>query len=198
MKNKKALILLVVMLSGCTTLWKDIYDKLTPVIIDNPEKIEETQENEFPEGLIWLGTNVSSWDKTANLKEVRIDSRLIQMPYDKSNEWPAREIGGLQLNANPWIIANVNGKWYAATWEWLRYGQTTKSTYAVAGDHIKRKEFGDDWKPKAGETYGFFISGLVRSHVRNVQQRSNVIYVVWPNIPHSREINYDSLVNLLD
>jgi hypothetical protein len=53
---------------------------------------------------------------------------------------------------------------------------------SVAGACIKQDPFGESsgWVPTSGETYYFMLSGLARSSVRNNEERSNVIAVVWP------------------
>ena len=62
-----------------------------------------------------------------------------------------------------------DGVWYAATWEWLRPGQTSKPTSVVNGAHIKKSPL-QDFRPVSGETYGFMVSGLARDNsTRNVQ-----------------------------
>jgi hypothetical protein len=124
----------------------------------------------------WLHANVSGWAQTASLSGVNISGGSITLNYNKSKVWPA--VGG--LNANPWIFVNLDGKWYGATWEWLRHGQTTKSAASVRGDHIKKAPL-NNFKPVSGETYGFMVSGLARDKgTRNVSERSNVVMVRWP------------------
>ena len=127
----------------------------------------------------WLYGDVSGWARTAHLSDVRIGNGSITLYYDKATVWPAHDFGDMVLNANPWVFALRDGKWCAATWEWLREGQITKGSAAVAGDHIKRREF-NGWKPKSGEQLGFMVSGLIRGAERNVSERSNIIMVTWP------------------
>ena len=83
---------------------------------------------------------------------------------------------------NPWIFIWEDEQWYAATWEWLRPGQTCKALSSVAGSHIKRAPFGEHsgWVPTSGQTYYFMVSGLARNAVRNIEQRTNVLPFVWP------------------
>ena len=143
-----------------------------------PSEHAPTSPSEFPDGLTWLHADVSGWPATAKLDQVRIDSS-IHMPYDKSREWPGRQHVGAFVNANPWVIVQHKGQWYAATWEWMRFGQQQKATAALEPGHIKRREL-DDWSPRSGERYGFMVSGLARDHVRNVSERSNISWVTWP------------------
>ena len=126
----------------------------------------------------WLHTNVSSWKQTATLK-VNVSGSRINLNYSKAKVWPAKKAVSVVVNANPWIFVQKNGVWYAATWEWLRPGQTTKSRRAVAGDHIKRSPL-KNFKPVAGVTYGFMVSGLARDGTRNVKERSEIVMYQWP------------------
>ena len=137
------------------------------------------EKNEFPENLVWLHPDVSNWDKSANLNDVRVSGNTIHMPYSHARIWRGYDFGDMVLNANPWVIANINGTWYAATWEWLRFGQQSKSSSAVEGGHIKRREF-NGWRPSSGEKLGFFISGLIRGNERNVSERTNIVWINWP------------------
>ena len=124
----------------------------------------------------WLHTDVSSWPVTSSLHASVGGS--INMPYDKARVWPA--VGG--VNANPWVIVNMNGQWYAATCEWVRFGQTSKPKGVLdgsLGDHIKVSPL-NRWRPRSGERFGLMVSGLARTSSRNVKERTNVSMVTWP------------------
>ena len=127
----------------------------------------------------WLHSDVSGWRVTANLKRVSTSASSIVLDYDKANSWPVGSTGGTAVVANPWIFIEESGRWYAATFEWLRPGQTKKSIRAVNGDHIKRSPF-QSWKPNPGTTYYFMVSGLARGAERNVKERSNIVAYTWP------------------
>ncbi|MGH7806421.1 MAG: calcium-binding protein [Candidatus Binatia bacterium] len=126
-------------------------------------------------GVTWLHTNVSGWAVTSPLS-VSFGSGLIHLDYDKADVWPGNAEG---LNGNPWIFVWQNNQWYAATWEWLRVGQTAKSMSSVAGDHIKRAPL-ESFQPVSGQLYGFMVSGLARDAQRNVLERTPVVMVPWP------------------
>ena len=135
----------------------------------------------------WLYHDVSSWSQTAQMPNVTFDTRqrLICLNYDKANDWPIVEIfdAKTKVVGNAWVFINKDGKWYGATWEWLRPGQTCKSMDAVAGDHIKRAPFdaASNWRPKSGEVLYFMVSGLARMpQYRNVNERTAPVKVVWP------------------
>lgn len=143
--------------------------------VPNPTPEPEQDELLDLSKVKWLHTNVSKWSVTANLKSVKVGPSTITLGYDKASVWPAEN----DVNANPWVFVNLDGIWHAATWEWLRPGQTTKNLIAVDGSHIKVPPL-DTWHPVSGETYYFMVSGLARSTQRNVLERSNLLKVVWP------------------
>ena len=125
----------------------------------------------------FLHTDVPSWPVTASL-HASVGGGTINMPYSKAKVWPA--VDG--VNANPWVFVNMNGQWYAATFEWLRAGQTSKPGGVLdgsKGDHIKVSPL-NGWRPRSGERLGLMVSGLARTKMRNVQERSNVSMVTWP------------------
>jgi hypothetical protein len=125
-------------------------------------------------GVVWLHTDVSGWAPTASLS-VSFSGDYIHLNYDKAKVWP--DSGG--VNANPWVFVWKDGVWYAATWEWLSTGQTSKPKNVVDGAHIKKSEL-SGWAPVSGGVYGFMVSGLARTSQRNVLERSGVVMVRWP------------------
>lgn len=129
-------------------------------------------------GVVWLHANVSGWAQTASLN-ASAGGGSISLKYDKSHSWPEVSAGGTRVVANPWVFVWENGKWYAATFEWLRKGQTSKPAGTVHGSHIKKAPL-DDFVPQSGVRYGFMVSGLARDSTRSVQERSNVDMVTWP------------------
>ena len=134
--------------------------------------------------VVWLHTDVSGWAETSVLQPITFQSNLICLEYDKANVWSSDYIGETEVVGNPWIfIYNRNEqRWYAATWEWLRPGQTCKFVTSVAGDHIKRSPYdaASGWTPTSGEVYYFMISGLARANQRNAMERTNLVRLVWP------------------
>ena len=130
-------------------------------------------------GVVWLHKNISGWAQTATMSSVTVSGSQVCLNYDKANSWPGVDHVGHIVNANPWIFVYQGGTWYAATWEWMKVGQTCKNKSAVAGDHIKKDPLWD-FAPVSGATYYFMVSGLARDAVTNVSERTNVVEVVWP------------------
>ncbi len=133
--------------------------------------------------VVWLDTDISGWPITTQLN-ASVSGGSMLLPYDKARVWPTaktRASNGGPLNGNAWIVVNVGGTWYAATWEWLRTGQTSKPISAVTGGggHIPKAPL-NAFRPRSGETYGFMVSTPARTGDRTINERSNVSLVVWP------------------
>jgi hypothetical protein len=137
---------------------------------------EETWSG-IPAGTVFLHGDVSAWPETTTLKASVSKGGTVTLDYDKAKVWKA--VDG--VNANPWVIVKwTDGKWYAATWEWLRFGQKSKDMGGKSwGGHIKKSPL-SGWEPKSGETVGLMVSGLVRDDRRNAQERTQVVWVEWP------------------
>jgi hypothetical protein len=149
---------------------------------DDPPDLDDPPADGVPFDLAdvtWLHTDVSGWDQTATLLGVSVNDRQICLDYDHADIWPVLDIDDTALVGNPWIFIEHDGRWWGATWEWLRPGQTCKNRQAVAGDHIKRDPFWG-FTPQSGVTYGFMVSGLARSGERNALERTNVVMFTWP------------------
>ena len=140
----------------------------------------------------WLHTNVGGWPATSTVTDVRIrdvPAGGICIEHTKARSWPGtRTKGGSNLAGNPWVFGNVNGRWYAATYEWLRPGQTCKLTVSGGhgrpsrelGPHIKRPPL-DNWVPRSGEQVGFMVSTPARFGPEGpIRERSNIVVVIWP------------------
>lgn len=133
-----------------------------------------------PADVTWLGVNVGAWPAKYPLS-VTVDAARITYTQAGTSNWdPKAEAGRPDMTGNPWVIAKINGKWTAATHEWLTKGQQRKAKRSVHGDHIKRREFGPNWTPVSGETYGSCVSGLCRGSQRNQAERTQIVLYVWP------------------
>lgn len=130
--------------------------------------------------VVWLHTDVSRWRQTSTITEVHIGDPPICIEHTKAGRWPVKAPDGVGVEANPWVFANVGGRWYAATYEWLKPGQTCKAISAgTIGAHTKRAPL-TSWRPRSGELVGFMVSALARSGQDSVAERSNIVMVRWP------------------
>ncbi len=142
--------------------------------------------------VVFLNHNISAWQITSTLTGVSISPGQICMPHTKAGKWPVaiEPGGGVSVEGNPWVIANVNGTWYAGIFEWFVPGGTCKgmgtkppsSTIAsVMKTHIKFSPL-NSWTPKSGEVVYIFVSALAWPGHTPVlaKERSQVRRVVWP------------------
>jgi len=145
---------------------------------DVPEETHEKEEG-FDWGKVnWLnGCDISKWKVTGDLK-VSLSGNKITLDYSNKNIFPAVNFGEGVVAANAWLFVQAYGKFYGSTWEWLRPGQTVKMKSAVDGSHIKMKPM-DKWSPQPFDEIWFCVAGLSRGHMRNIEQRTNVVKVVW-------------------
>ena len=121
-------------------------------------------------GVTFLNADISGWAETATVA-VSLSSSSVTLDSDKKSVWPDKQ----DVNACAWVVFQVDGTWYAATFDYMRPGQTTKQ---IGGLEIKGP--GLRWKPSSGEKVGFIISGLARDSRRNVSERSPVYFETWP------------------
>ena len=154
-----------------------VADTETPTAGDTPSTGTTTNSlwpAEITGTVKFLNTDVSNWPVTASLN-ASVGGGKVNLPYSKARVWPASD----GVNANPWVFVNLGGQWYAATWEYLRQGQTMKDMSGKSwGEHIKVAPL-SSWEPRPGERFGLMVSGLVRGGLSNVKERSNVSMVTW-------------------
>lgn len=140
----------------------------------------------------WLHHDVSDWPETSSITEIAIHDvprGRICIEHTKRRDWPGVSFvfGGerVELAGNPWVFAQVDGQWYAATYEWLRPGQRCKLNTSMPpslelGDHIKKPPL-SRWVPQSGETVGFMVSTPARTGPRGpLRERSNIEFAIWP------------------
>jgi len=162
---------------------EEVGEEAAAVDSENLQPSSNARDEISLNGVVWLDANVSGWPVTTQLN-ARVSGSSIMLPYDKASSWPiakTRANNGGPLVGNVWIFVNRGGTWYAATWDWMRPGQTSKSTSAVrgTGGHIRSAPL-NTFTPRSGETYGFMVSTPARSGERTINERSNVSMVVWP------------------
>jgi hypothetical protein len=131
----------------------------------------------------WLHADVSGWRVTSQITDITITSDEICIYHTKSGRWPAYHQDGVAAEGNPWVFGNVGGKWYAATYEYLKVGQTCKHIERRGewglGAHTKQSPL-ESWAPRKGELVGFMVSTPARDSTRTSNERSNIVMVNWP------------------
>jgi hypothetical protein len=129
------------------------------------------------------------WDVTSEIFNVTFDppgtSKVTRIcfPHSKAGKWKRSGEG----EGNVWVIAEVDGTWYAATWDYIRPGQICKS--ASGFDWASRRDgiFAHTQKlplegrsPRSGDPVGIMVSGFARTSQRTVFERSNIFMTTWP------------------
>ena len=97
--------------------------------------------------------------------------------------WPRADFStsGVIVDSNAWVFANINGTWYAATWEWFIPGEVCKNLGALDFQtHVGGVSPLNTWTPRSGELIGLMVSTPARHGNGPVNERSNVVLVRWP------------------
>jgi hypothetical protein len=130
----------------------------------------------------WLHQNVSSWPVTSTVTDVTITHDTVCVYHTGAGSFPQSPFGEIIIEGNVWIFARINGRWYGATWDWLRVGQVCKGARAeeFGRDQIRIPPMDASWRPRAGDQIGFMMSSRARDGVPAGQVRSNVRMVTWP------------------
>ena len=142
--------------------------------------------------VVFLNYDISNWSITSTLSSVSISAGQICMPHTKAGQWPTTRApsSGVTIEASTWIIANVNGTWYAAIFEWQPVGGICKTlgskppTTTVASQMKSHVKFAPltSWTPQSGEAVYIMVSALAWPGFVPVlaQERSQVVRAVWP------------------
>jgi hypothetical protein len=140
--------------------------------------------------LVWLhAPDAADWEVTSEISDVTFDppgtSRVTRIcfPHSKAGKWKRSGEG----EGNVWVIAEVDGTWYAATWDYIRPGQICKS--ANGFDWASRRDgiFAHTQQPplegrvpRSGDRIGIMVSGFARTSQRTVLEKSNIFMTTWP------------------
>jgi hypothetical protein len=140
--------------------------------------------------LVWLhAPDAADWDVTSTISDVTFSPQgtsnvtKICFPHSKAGKWKQSGAG----EGNVWVVAEVDGTWYAATWDYIRPGQICKSandfTWNSRRDgifaHTQRPPL-EGRVPRSGDRIGIMVSGFARTSQRTVLEKSNIFMTVWP------------------
>ena len=172
-----------------------------------PDSVLESDVSDFAWSKVnWLNShNVGGWAETSQISSVAVKQNgEICIDHSKAGQWcpiPGSEINSSwkpdPLEGNPYIVVKINDQYYAATYDWLRPGQTCKFGHVGSlgviysdpedslGRHTKRSPL-QEWVPKSGEIVGFMVSGLARNNADpNNRERSNIVWYRMPSLDGS-------------
>lgn len=149
-----------------------------PLPLVNPPPIDTVNWSNVD----WMDNDPSSWPVNDELYSVSISGRTINVPHSKAGKWPLAYPFGDSTTAEgtAWIFVYKNNRWKAATFDFLRPGQTSKGTDNITDACGALRGELSNFTPTAGQLYGFMITGIARSgYTNNIQERSNVVMQTW-------------------
>jgi hypothetical protein len=125
----------------------------------------------------WLHPDPSKFTVTATLSNIKISGSTISWDWTHPSRWPSYGSDGGGVIGNNWVFAKINGRWYAATWEWLRDTTNKVTLEAKSGEppfiQSERSPI-NEWYPKSGEEIGFMVSTCVRGGIPSGDRKSVV------------------------
>ena len=136
-----------------------------------------------PRAVTWLHTNVTNWAITSRVTNVTITRSEICVDHTGAGRFPTSGFGSIVVEGNVWIFAQFGGRWYGATYDWLRPGQVCKGVTGgeLGPDQIRIAPMDASWPgPRSGETVGFMVSTRARDGERAGEERTNIVLVRWP------------------
>ncbi|HWR97700.1 MAG TPA: invasin domain 3-containing protein [Candidatus Methanoperedens sp.] len=131
----------------------------------------------------WHHTSPEEFRVTAKLSNIQISGLTISWTWSQPG-WPTRFTNNGVLG-NMWVFARIDGRWHAATWEWLRSSTNRVTLEALAGQppFIQASDGTiSAWYPKHGEKIGFMASTICRSGIPrgSPNERSPIRLTTWP------------------
>jgi hypothetical protein len=134
------------------------------------------QDQIDPRSVTYLHRSIADWPITSTLARVDL-SNGICFPHSKAGQWPRSPFGEIEIEGNPWVFAQINGRWYGATWDWLRPGQTCKGERVEdLGQHqIRIPPMDGSWQPNQASQLCWAVSTRARDGVMAGQERSNIV-----------------------
>ncbi len=171
MSFKVVAVLAAFLLVGCS-------ESNTTSDVEKPPTIPEFDLDKA----IFLHADVSGWP-VSNTLSVELGGGVICMNVPGRENWPTVEIPHhsgtkmVDVNANSWIFAYHYGAWYGSTWEWWGPTSTCKPSHEM---YPRKQSPLNTWYPESGEVFYVMMSGLARGQERNINQRTNIVKIVWP------------------
>jgi len=123
----------------------------------------------------WHGPDVRGWAIASALSACHTSGDMLHFPHSKAGKWPEKN----GVEGNVWVVAKLaDGHWHAASWEWLRPGQTSKPWAKMESGHIKQGDFAG-YQFKRGEEAYLIVTALARGTARSVAERSAARKIEW-------------------
>jgi hypothetical protein len=167
-------------------------DADTDTDTDTDPLTEWANFDDFDENnIVWLHTDVSGWDVTSTVTNAHVNYTELCVFHTMAGQWP--EVLGIfpedpyaPMEGNIWIIARIEGLWYAATFDYLRPGDQCKyDGYSQTDESPGLSTFGavplSTWSPRPGEPVYLLMSTVARHEpLGPANERSEFVQVIWP------------------
>jgi hypothetical protein len=133
------------------------------------------------------GPDISGWRQASTMTSVVQGDGWLCTYHTMLGVWPATQYFDTDatVEGNQWIIAYINGRWYAGAADWYRPGQACKAQDAssMGGDNFysPSEEPLHSWVPRPGENIGYAVSTPARMwpQMATRDERSNVVIEPW-------------------
>ncbi|MBI5507478.1 MAG: hypothetical protein HY903_01875 [Deltaproteobacteria bacterium] len=164
---------------GCTTSCMRIFNGC--LAVDRADLVDALD----PSTVSWdePAGNVGAWPKTSKIVQGQITASQVIVVRDPMDNWPPVQESGWDKPSigNWWVIAKPSdGRWHAATIDWLGVGRTAMARPGFDGHDDIHGALGG-WRPVSGETVYLVQTTHARSGViRGNTQRTNIVRTVMP------------------
>lgn len=135
-----------------------------------------------PFDVVYLHRNIATWDQISTITDIIIGSREICVFHTGAGRFPQSDFGDIVIEGNIWVFAPIGGRWFGATWDWLRPGQQCKgeSLDTLGDEQIRIPPMDGSWRPAQGTPICFAISSRARDEVQAGEVRSNIACTTVP------------------
>ena len=128
----------------------------------------------------YLHRNISGWEVVSRITRIDISGRGICVYHTGAGRLGRSRLGNpgeqIDIEGNVWVFAQFGGRWYGATWDWLRPGQQCKgeSPSSLGPEQIRISPMDRTWRPRTGDRLCFAMSSRARDGVEAGRRRSNI------------------------
>ena len=127
----------------------------TTTFYTNPNPGETPVVGGSSSNIVWLHTDVSSWEKTSEITKVEIkENGEVCIEHSKSGQWEAKSIADPNSNTDPsssdsvegnaWILVPIRDAFYAGIYDYVRAGEAchTLNAGSIANLYNSDKSLG--------------------------------------------------------
>jgi hypothetical protein len=138
-----------------------------------------------PHDVTYLHRNIANWAVISTITNISIGDGIC-FHHTGAGQFPQSAFGDpgqeIAVEGNVWVFAPIGGRWYGATWDWLRPGQVCKGETlpALGVDQIRIAPMDHTWNPPSGSPICFAVSARARDSVFAGEVRTNIACTTVP------------------